>query len=197
MAEPRNLIRIASTDIDTKHHVLIGLSKIRGINIMLSNAICRVLKMPTDKKISELDDKDIETIEKVSKDYEKTMKSIQKDIDGIVKNIWDAEEDKIDAIGDATGEGFRMIGGIYTAKQRRSGTRGSDITRAGRNVERAGKDIGDATIEMSRIEYLEDRLDTMQTARDDLQATYLKGMDDGKLTIKEKASIDFYTRTYG
>ena len=58
-----NLIRILSTDINANHSILFGLSNIKGIGVMFSNAVCNVLKLDKNAKLSTLSDKDIERIE--------------------------------------------------------------------------------------------------------------------------------------
>lgn len=57
------LIRILSTDINANSSILFGLSNIKGIGIMFSNAICNVLKLDKNAKLSSLSDKEIEKIE--------------------------------------------------------------------------------------------------------------------------------------
>jgi len=58
-----NLIRIVGTDINADSSILFGLAKIKGVNIMLANALCVVLKLDKLSKISSLSEKDIEKIE--------------------------------------------------------------------------------------------------------------------------------------
>lgn len=61
--EQQNIVRIMGTGIDGSHSTLYGLAKIKGIGIMFSNAVCNVLKLDKYKKISDLDEKEIEKIE--------------------------------------------------------------------------------------------------------------------------------------
>ena len=57
------LIRIMATDIPANHSLLFGLSKIKGVGVMFSNAVCIALGMDKNKKIGTLSEKEIETIE--------------------------------------------------------------------------------------------------------------------------------------
>lgn len=56
------LIRIHSTDIPVSFTLYAGLTRIKGISWALSNAICHVLGFVKTKKISALNEKDIEKI---------------------------------------------------------------------------------------------------------------------------------------
>jgi len=58
-----NLVRIMGCDINTESTILFGLSHIKGISIMFSNAVCNVLKLNKYAKISSLSEKDIEKLE--------------------------------------------------------------------------------------------------------------------------------------
>jgi len=69
-----HLVRILNTDINGENNLLYGLAKIKGLSVMFSNAVCNVLKLDKTAKISELSEKDIETIEKYLSDPE--MKGI-------------------------------------------------------------------------------------------------------------------------
>jgi len=57
-----SIIRIMQTDIPGNKRVLTGLTYIKGISWSVSNAICKILKIDSDKKISDLDKKEIERI---------------------------------------------------------------------------------------------------------------------------------------
>ncbi len=61
--EEEVLVRILQRDIPGSRKVYIGLTKIRGIGWAISNAVCTKLKIPKDKKISELSKEEIKTIE--------------------------------------------------------------------------------------------------------------------------------------
>lgn len=66
------LVRIMSTDINAKMSLLYGFAKIKGVNIMFSNAICNVLKLDKNSKISALSEKDIERLEEFLSKPEKS-----------------------------------------------------------------------------------------------------------------------------
>lgn len=79
------LIRIMATDIPANHSLLFGLSKIKGIGVMFSNAVCVTLGYDKNKKIGTLSEKDIEKIETYlsNSDFEGVpvwMKNQQKDL---------------------------------------------------------------------------------------------------------------------
>lgn len=57
------LIRIMATDIPANHSLLFGLSKIKGVGVMFSNAVCIALDIDKNKKIGTLSEKEIEVIE--------------------------------------------------------------------------------------------------------------------------------------
>lgn len=62
-----SLIRILSTDIPGNKSVYSGLTRIKGISWSFSNALCKVLKIDKDKKIEDLDGKEIEKISDFAK----------------------------------------------------------------------------------------------------------------------------------
>lgn len=64
------LLRIAGFDIGTSRKVMPGLTKIKGVGWAISNAICKILKIPKDKKIGELSKEDIAQIETFLKNLE-------------------------------------------------------------------------------------------------------------------------------
>ncbi len=59
----QDLIRIANSDLDGSRSIYLGMTKIKGISFMLSNAICQVLEIKKDQKASELEDATIKRIE--------------------------------------------------------------------------------------------------------------------------------------
>lgn len=66
MAEKENhaeLIRVYSTDIPAKMNLKFGLARIKGINIMFSNAMCTLLSLDKNKKIALLTEDEIKRIE--------------------------------------------------------------------------------------------------------------------------------------
>ena len=62
--EIKKLVRLANTDIMGDKSVLHGLSKIHGIGLGFSGAICEVLNLDKKSKIGALDPNSIENIEK-------------------------------------------------------------------------------------------------------------------------------------
>jgi len=57
-----SIIRILQTDIPGNKKILTGLTYIKGVSWSISNAVCKILKINPDKKIEELDEKEIEKI---------------------------------------------------------------------------------------------------------------------------------------
>ena len=57
-----SIIRILQTDIPGHKQLLTGLTYIKGVSWSISNALCKILKLDEKKKISELDEKEINTI---------------------------------------------------------------------------------------------------------------------------------------
>lgn len=66
-----SLIRIMSTDINSEASIMFGLSRIKGISYMFSNAVCNFLGLKKNAKISSLSEKDIEKIENYLSNPEK------------------------------------------------------------------------------------------------------------------------------
>ena len=58
-----SIIRILQTDIPGNKKVLVGLTYIKGVSWGISNALCKILKLDPEKKISDLDKKEIKEIE--------------------------------------------------------------------------------------------------------------------------------------
>jgi len=54
-----SLVRIMQTDIPGNKNILTGLTYIKGVSWSFSNAICKILELNPNKKISELDEKEI------------------------------------------------------------------------------------------------------------------------------------------
>jgi len=61
----QNLIRVANSDLNGNKSIFVGLTKVKGVNFMMSHAICKVLSISRSKKASELDDALIKRIEEV------------------------------------------------------------------------------------------------------------------------------------
>ncbi|MBS3131478.1 30S ribosomal protein S13 [Candidatus Woesearchaeota archaeon] len=64
----RYFVRIANTDLDGNKHILLSLGKIKGINIMFANAVCRMAGVDIMKKTGTLSDDEVKRIEEVLKD---------------------------------------------------------------------------------------------------------------------------------
>ena len=57
-----SIVRIMQTGIPGNKNVLTGFTYIKGISWTISNAICKILDLDPNKKVSELDNKEIEKI---------------------------------------------------------------------------------------------------------------------------------------
>ena len=57
-----SLVRIMQTDIPGNKRLLVGLTYIKGISWAISNALCRVLGLDLNKKIADLDKKEIDKL---------------------------------------------------------------------------------------------------------------------------------------
>lgn len=57
-----SVVRILSTDIPGSRKIFVGLTRIKGVSWSFSNAICRILKIDKDRKISTLSREEIEKI---------------------------------------------------------------------------------------------------------------------------------------
>jgi len=62
--ESYSIVRIVQTDIPGNKKLLTGLTYIKGVSWSISNAICKILNLDSDKKISELNEKEIASIVK-------------------------------------------------------------------------------------------------------------------------------------
>ncbi|MFW5852830.1 MAG: 30S ribosomal protein S13 [Nanoarchaeota archaeon] len=63
----RHLVRVSSTDIDGAKTVLYALTKIKGVSIMLSNALLSVSGIPKDKKAGTLTEEDVSKLNDIIK----------------------------------------------------------------------------------------------------------------------------------
>jgi len=57
-----SIIRIVQTDIPGNKKILTGLTYIKGVSWSVSNAICKILKIDNQKRVSELSQEDIKNI---------------------------------------------------------------------------------------------------------------------------------------
>ncbi len=67
----RHLVRVANTDLDGSKAIMFGLTGIKGVSIMLSNAILSVSHIPKDKKTGTLDSRDVEELNEILSDLSK------------------------------------------------------------------------------------------------------------------------------
>ncbi len=68
--EIKNLIRVANTDIIGQKSILHGLTKIKGVGLSFSNAICETLNINKTEKIGGIDEKTKVAIEGKIEDLE-------------------------------------------------------------------------------------------------------------------------------
>lgn len=71
----RELVRIAQTDIPGNKSLLYGLTAIKGVGYMVANAICNIAAIDKRKKVGDLSDKEIESIETALKELPKKAPS--------------------------------------------------------------------------------------------------------------------------
>ncbi len=57
-----SIVRIVQADIPGNKKILIGLTYIKGVSWSISNAICKILKIDSNRKIADLNEKEIEII---------------------------------------------------------------------------------------------------------------------------------------
>jgi small subunit ribosomal protein S13 len=62
MADFKYLVRINDTDLDGKKRVLFGLTKIKGVSVMFSNAICNISGVSPHLILGELTDDQIKKL---------------------------------------------------------------------------------------------------------------------------------------
>jgi len=60
--EYASIIRIMQTDIPGNKKILVGLTYIKGISWSISNSICKILKIDSNRKVEELDEEEIKKI---------------------------------------------------------------------------------------------------------------------------------------
>jgi len=66
--EFRQIVRVVNTDLDGNKPIYHALRKIKGINFSMSNAVCRQLKIDSNKKAGDLSDDEIKKIENLIKE---------------------------------------------------------------------------------------------------------------------------------
>ncbi len=65
------LVRIMNTDLDGKKPVLYALTKIKGVSIMFANAICRLAKVNMAKRIGDMGEAEIKSVDAVLRNPDK------------------------------------------------------------------------------------------------------------------------------
>ncbi len=74
MAEPKAIVRIASTDVDGSLPVFKALRRIKGVGFMFSNAVCQVNNIDLNEKIGALNQDKLKSIENTILNPEKLPK---------------------------------------------------------------------------------------------------------------------------
>lgn len=65
--EIKGIVRIAGADIKGEKQLFVSLQKVKGIGMILANAICKVCNLEPSKKVGTLSDKEVKEIEEVMK----------------------------------------------------------------------------------------------------------------------------------
>lgn len=65
MAEIKYLVRIANTDLDGNKQCLYAMTKIKGVGVMIANAVLSICGIDKFKKVGELDDASVKKIDEV------------------------------------------------------------------------------------------------------------------------------------
>lgn len=95
----RHLVRIKNTDLKGDMHTRIALSKIKGVGVMLANAVCKKAGVDKAKKIGEVEDKEVSKIEEIFDNPAKYnipswMLNRRKDYDdGVDKHLYTSDLD--------------------------------------------------------------------------------------------------------
>lgn len=58
-------VRIANTDLDGKKPVAFALTKIKGVGVMLSSALCNIAKVDKTKRVGYLEDADVKKLDEI------------------------------------------------------------------------------------------------------------------------------------
>jgi len=61
--EFKHIIRLVGTDLDGNKSIMYALKKIKGVNVMLANAICYMAGIEKTKKTGHLTDREVTTLE--------------------------------------------------------------------------------------------------------------------------------------
>jgi len=68
----KHLVRIAHTDLKGTQAVLYGLQRIKGVGNSVANAICKLAKIPANKKTGILSDQEIAVLDRIIKEPQKS-----------------------------------------------------------------------------------------------------------------------------
>lgn len=63
----RHFVRVANTDIEGVKNLVVGLSKVKGINMMFANAVCQVAGISVNTKTGKLTDDQIKKLNDIVK----------------------------------------------------------------------------------------------------------------------------------
>lgn len=63
--EFKHLVRVVNTDLDGRKPILYALKKIKGVDVMLANAVCGLANIDKTKKTGHLSDKEAATLSEV------------------------------------------------------------------------------------------------------------------------------------
>ncbi|MBT5271967.1 30S ribosomal protein S13 [Candidatus Woesearchaeota archaeon] len=58
----RHIVRIADTDLDGNKPLYHALTKIKGVGVMFANMVCNFSKIDKEKKVGDLDNKEVEVL---------------------------------------------------------------------------------------------------------------------------------------
>ncbi|PLW79730.1 30S ribosomal protein S13 [Candidatus Woesearchaeota archaeon] len=67
----KHIIRVANTDLKGEKQISFALQKIKGVGTMFSHMVCRVAKVPKEKKAGTLNDKEVKALEEAILDPKK------------------------------------------------------------------------------------------------------------------------------
>lgn len=63
--EIRRIVRFSGADLDGSKHLIIALTKVKGVSFSFANALIKIAGLPVDKKAGDLNEKDIESLNKI------------------------------------------------------------------------------------------------------------------------------------
>ena len=70
--EFKHIVRVVSSDLDGKKPILYSLRKIKGVSVMIANAVCYMAGIEKSKRTGHLSDKEVETLNTTLKDILKS-----------------------------------------------------------------------------------------------------------------------------